>query len=272
MPITNIKKIYNDALYWSTSRQSKEKDYHLTRTQEAILRKLIHYSTKNEKITYSNKIISAHTFIDAEVIRKEIPKIVKKGFISSSSTTISERDEVYKRRTIFIKWGFIQKVLNDIPINEEPVQPSIEPEEQSVEEPNVIKEQIETIQQMVKLTQEKIDWAYDLLISHDPSYQKEDIHKLNQEQLAGLFYPYGGLWEIDEDTKENKYLWRIHSISGSKYEVYSANNTSQKLNLNIHNLEAYLDTKGITFEDFDQSVYDDIMTNGLPKRQLVKQG
>lgn len=248
MPTNDIKKIYNDALYWASSNQSKGKDYHLTRTQEAILRKLIHYSTKDSKITYSNDLISEHTFIDSEVIRKEIPKIVKKGFLSSASITVSDNGEIYKRRTLFVKWDFIQQVLNDI---------------QSVKE----SKSLESTQHKLELTQEKIDWLLPLMQNYDKSNTIDNILALSQEQLILAFYGENGYWIVDENTIENKYQWRIRNTSGSKCEVYNAYNTTQNMKINVHDLEAYLDEKSMTFIDFDLSIYEEIMQNGLPKRE-----
>lgn len=280
MPTNDIKKIYNDALYWATSKQTKEKNYHLTRTQEAILRKLIHYSTTNPKITYSNKVISEHTFIDKEVIRKEIPKIVKKGFISSASITVTDGEEIYKRRTIYIKWDFVQTVLNDIPTQEESI-PESEPPTSQLEPESFIVEEIpvdEPIKEdepevpFIELTQEKIDWAYELLSEHDPNYKKEDIHLLKQPQLLQLFYPHGANWNYSDDAVENIFQWRLHQTTSNKCEVYKGNTTNEKITLNIHDLEAYLESMNLTFKDFNQTIYDDIVTNGLPKREVAVHG
>jgi len=88
-----IKKHYSDALYWATSPQSREKDYHMTRLQESILRKLIHYSKSNEKISYSNSIIAEHTFLSEDTLKKEIPKLSRMGLISPASIRIYNKGE-----------------------------------------------------------------------------------------------------------------------------------------------------------------------------------
>jgi len=110
-----IKQTYSDALYWATSNQSKTNDYHLTRTEEAILRKLIHYSSRNEKITYSNKLISKHTFIDETQVEKAIPRLTKIGYLKTISFAISEGGKVVKRRTININWEFLEKISKEVP-------------------------------------------------------------------------------------------------------------------------------------------------------------
>ena len=114
----SIKQIYSDALYWATSNKSKTTDYHLTRTKEAILRKLIHYSTRNEKITYSNKLIAQHTFIDETQVEKAIPRLTKIGYLKTICFTISEGGKVVKRRTININWEFLEKISKEIPQSE----------------------------------------------------------------------------------------------------------------------------------------------------------
>lgn len=266
MPKYDITKIYNDALYWVTSKQSKGKDYHLTRTQEAILRKLIHYSKKNPKITYSNKIISDHTFIDLEVVRKEIPKIVKKGFISSANITVSDGEEVYKRRTIYIKWDFIQMVLNEIPTKEEAIEvPQLEAEE-FIEEDEPVESTKEI--ERVELTQEKIDWLLPLMQNYDIKNTLDDLLNLTQEQLVRAFYGGNGLWQVDDDTIENKQQWRLKSITAFKCDVYHVTNPEQRMNLNIHDLESYLMKKGMTFKDFDLSINNELEVNGLMTRKL----
>ena len=137
----SIQNMYSDALYWATSTQSKDKGYHTTRTLEAILRKLIHYSRKNEKITYSNSIIAQHTFMGEETIRKGIPKLTKIGFISTATFKISDNGEIKTRRTIFIKWDFIQTILDDVPKQEKTEEPKASGDTSSIEK---IQEEIET--------------------------------------------------------------------------------------------------------------------------------
>ena len=110
-----IKQTYSDAMYWATSNQSKTNDYHLTRTEEAILRKLIHYSTRNEKITYSNRLVAKHTFIDETQVEKAIPRLTKIGYLKTISFTINDGGKIVKRRTINVNWEFLERISNEIP-------------------------------------------------------------------------------------------------------------------------------------------------------------
>jgi hypothetical protein len=273
MPTNDVKKKYNDVLYWATSNQSKSKGYHLTRTQEAILRKLIHYSTSNPKITYSNEIIGEHTFIDSEVIRKEIPKIVKKGFLSSATITVSDNGEINKRRTIYVKWDFIQQILDDIPTNvaPKPIESTSQPYTESEELILDKKAEIETTQPKFELTKEKIDWILKLMENNGENITitTDDLLGIHQEVLIKVIYGENGYWEVDENTIENKQQWRLDSTSVSKSEVYNTLNFSQNMKVNLFDLEAFLEEKGMTFKDFDHSIYNDIMKNGLPKRELA---
>lgn len=117
---TTIKNMYSDVLYWAASAQTKKvKEYHITRTEEAVLRKFIHYSQSNVKITYSNEIISKHTFIGVDSLKKVIPSLQKKGYISIALFKIFDKGAPITRRTIYIKWDFIQSVLNEVPVQEE---------------------------------------------------------------------------------------------------------------------------------------------------------
>ncbi len=114
-----IKKTYSDALFWAMSPASKGKPYHITRTEESILRKLIHYDSTNPKITYSNQWIANHTFLDVTTIEKAIPSINKKGFITTVSIKINDGNGgITSRRTINLNWDFVSKVLVDVPKNE----------------------------------------------------------------------------------------------------------------------------------------------------------
>lgn len=145
----DIKKYYHDALYWATSTKTKGKtkgkDYHITRIEEAILRKLIHYSTSNEKITYSNEIITEHTFIGVATLKKAIPSLCKKGYISFSLNKIFDKGVTKTRRTIFIKWDRLEFILLEIPKPEEQkdVSTPIEDSTDSSEDFQIEKEQEE---------------------------------------------------------------------------------------------------------------------------------
>lgn len=114
--MTNIKNIYNDALYWVTSPQSKDKEYHISRVHESILRKLIHYTKKKDTVYYTNNVIAKHIYLGEEQVKKSIPNLEKKGYIKCVHFT--NRDDNYKiikRRGISINWNTFEKIMIDLP-------------------------------------------------------------------------------------------------------------------------------------------------------------
>lgn len=113
----NIKQTYADALFWAMSPKSKGQPYHITRTQESILRKLIHYDASNPKITYSNELIGQHTFIESSTIEKVIPALTNKQYIKTITYQINDGSgKITSRRTININWDFIHGVLAEVPV------------------------------------------------------------------------------------------------------------------------------------------------------------
>lgn len=111
-----IKQIFADALYWAMSPKSKGKPYHITRTEESVVRKLIHYDNKNPKITFSNRLIGDHTYLEESTVEKVIPSINKKGYITTITFQVNDgTGKITSRRIININWDFISSVLNDVP-------------------------------------------------------------------------------------------------------------------------------------------------------------
>ncbi len=113
----SIQQTYADALFWAMSPKSKGKPYHITRTQESILRKLIHYDASNPKITYSNELIGQHTYIKSSTIEKVIPALTNKQYIKTITYQINDGSgKITSRRTISINWDFIKGVLAEVPV------------------------------------------------------------------------------------------------------------------------------------------------------------
>lgn len=144
----NIKQTYADALFWAMSPKSKDKPYHITRTQESILRKLIHYDCSNPKITYSNEVIGQHIYLEASTIEKVIPALTKMKFIKTITFQVNDGSgRITSRRIININWDFIKEVLTEVPVviaseTAEDIEPSIteahdESSSQSIEEPTI---------------------------------------------------------------------------------------------------------------------------------------
>lgn len=287
----SIKNIYSDALYWVMSTQSKDKSYHITKTQEAILRKLIHYSRKNEKITYSNSIIAQHTFMGEETIRKAIPELTKKGFISTATIKIYDDGEFKNRRTIFIKWDFIQTILDEVPKEEvveesnnsndlpskndaqEQIKP---PEPQEMELPTnksnptatsiLTTSDIYAIPEIV-VTDEKLKWIQDQ--TKNRNLTKEALTTMGQDWLNAVFYNENGIWEINKDSMENHYRIKYTCRGGSLGHIYDNSKSNDRIQINVYDFAYYLDQKGIEFSEFTPKMYRDIKTYGLVKRPVA---
>ncbi len=288
----SIKNTYSDALYWATSPQTyKVKEYHIKRTEEAVLRKLIHYSRSNEKITYSNKIITEHTFIGVETLKKVIPSLHKKGFISIALIKIFDKGEPITRRTINIKWDFIQSVLDEVPAQEEAEQQTAEIDIQIAEPINeVIDAEIHSVDVVetsnittsnkksldfnsrtstypipdVIITNEKLNWLRKL--TENPKLTKEDLQLLEPSQIRELFYNDTGIWNIDKSSKENQHLIKSVYRGGSQFSLYNKNQSNDGISLNLKDFDYTLKQRGIEFGQVTPEFYYMIKSNGLLKR------
>ena len=293
---SKIQKHYHDALYWASSNQTEKLGYHLTRTEEAILRKLIHYSTKNPKISYSNKVISQHTFIGEESLRKYIPKIAKKGFISTDNHKIFD-GEFKERRTIYIKWDFIEKILSKVPkpeqhpkdedklSNDEPVIDSMElvDEMEAISIPEANQEVIEpsstsTLDKKhldfksttsiypipdVIITDEKLNFLKSLV--KNPDLAKEEVESWGQTQLKNLFYGNKGTWLINDTSMENQYLIKYVHHGGSRFHLYNKNQSNDSIEISVDDFGYTLEQRGIDFGQVTPELYANIKSYGLLK-------
>lgn len=102
-----IKETYHDALFFATATINENKKFHLPLSELRVLEKLIHYSKKQENITWSSDNISKHIFTTPTAIDKIIQRLKKKGFINVSTTQVFEK---VKSRTIFINWDILEKI------------------------------------------------------------------------------------------------------------------------------------------------------------------
>jgi hypothetical protein len=312
----DIKKCYNDVLYWATSNQSKDKDYHITKVQEAVLRKLIHYSISNSKgnlnfkgkISYSNRIIAEHTFIGEESIRKAIPILNKKGYISTANLKISLEVNMITRRTIYIQWDKLELILSEVPIPEKPKEepPSIEVGKEKTEEiPVVIEQEDEIIfgsnkeistappiptmsegnnnedKKAESITSNKRTQTVPKVIITNEKLKwvekmakrpvtKEELESLQQKELVDLFYG-NGYWEINECNSENKYLIKMYHPGGSLCTLFNQNREKDFTRLNIDDLYYYLNSMDLEFGDITEELYKMIKLNGVPKRPKKQQ-
>jgi len=139
-------KNYLDLIEWIRSPRNKKKEYSITLFQSTILQRLIKYSIQNQKITYSNQIISEHMFRSQKQIENNLPILTKKNLINSKvSRSKDEQGNYISKRTITINWErlleikkemdkFLYQEVEDVSIQlkekERDIQIEIEPEEQ----------------------------------------------------------------------------------------------------------------------------------------------
>jgi hypothetical protein len=278
-----IKTIYSDALYWSMSPMSRDKKYHLTRLNESILRKLIHYDKKNKKITFSNQWISKHVFLDITQIEKAIPHLEKKGFINC--ITYSKKDKngkLIKQRIINVNWDFIQHVLSEVPEmkftekeNDGAEQKTNESDGkiEALQEDNNKKEAVEieaktpstnvdfNVQEY--LTKRKVEFAKNELIE---KFNYDNFLTANKETLDKYFYQNENVWYIKTIANNNEDLWEnIHGVNlrytgtGSRFNLFTIDKNDKETDsfqLNWSDFDNYLESKNIKFGDITLDNYE----------------
>jgi hypothetical protein len=167
----DIKTMYHDALYFSTASFNTKESFALTPVQKDVLIKLIHYSTKNEVITWSSQNIHYHTCIPVGSIDKAIQRLRQKGYINVQNKQISSR---YVSREITINWVLIEEI--DLMYKEWFEKQTIQPSEEFIQE-NEIEAVIESFQPEV-VADIKVEEKY---------YEEENIaiinHLIKQYQL-----------------------------------------------------------------------------------------
>jgi len=284
--------MHSDALYWAMSPITKGRDYHITRLQESVLRKLIHYSKKNEKITYSNELIGKHTFLKVSSIEKVIPQLVKLGYIRSIVSNGQDGENHFKRRTINIKWKRLAFVLSEIP-NEDELEgevipkPEVFPEEKQVEEvvPIVEKEVVSDVIPIEKLnalpeenegvsgfelTDEMIDWIIEISKNSAPRITKEVIKTFNNEDLLWILYGENGIWDIKDNLYENKYLIRIEQKIGTRCKLTNTNAKNDYLLIDQKRLNNILGDNNTDFSHITVEMYQLIKHREKQRLQFKK--
>lgn len=278
-----IKTTYSDALYWSMSPMSKDKKYHLTRLNESILRKLIHYDNSNIKITFSNEWISKHVFLDITQIEKAIPHLEKKGFINSITYSKKNKNgELIKRRIININWDFIQEVLSEVPelefIEKETdadaeISNEIDDKIEAPQEDNIEKVAVEikaktpstkvdfNVQEY--LTKRKMEFAKNEL---SVDYNFDILFTMKKEELDKYFYQNENVWYIKTIANNKEDLWEnIHGVNlryigtGTRLNLFTIDKNdieTDSFQLNWSDLDNYLDSNNIKFGDVTLDNYE----------------
>jgi hypothetical protein len=268
-----IKETYSDALYWAMSPKSKDFNYHLTRVNESILRKLIHYDKKGSKITYSNELIARHTYLDVSQIKKGIPSLNKIGFIKTITFQVNEGGKITSRRIINIDWEFITEVLASIPkvdstketeellacvandtdiaIEAEPIN-NIEQESKEVSVEIIQPFQSDSTDFNINefLTPVKVAFAKKL------GYSEDELMFLNREEIDKFFFN-DGIMKIKtveknkEDWWENIYGITLRYMGAGSILSLAINDSDYKLResfrLSWTDFNKYLDGRSIEF-------------------------
>jgi DNA-binding MarR family transcriptional regulator len=143
--MSKIQNTYYDALYFASASFNTKEQFAITPVQKDVLIKLIHYSTKNEVITWSSENIHQHTCIPVGSIDKAIQRLKQKGYIKVVNKQLSQ---TVVSRQITINWELIEsidslyndwvdgKTVKAIENVEEAASPTIE--EKVIEETTVI--------------------------------------------------------------------------------------------------------------------------------------
>lgn len=97
----NIQSTYHDAIHYASASFNFKEKFYLTGGEFRFLNKLIHYSTIQKNITWTSDQIGAHLFITPDAVDSLVKKLRAKGYITTSTTQISEKT---KQRTIWINW------------------------------------------------------------------------------------------------------------------------------------------------------------------------
>jgi DNA-binding MarR family transcriptional regulator len=105
-----IQDTYHDAIHFASASFNSQKPFFLTGGEFRFFNKLVHYYKIQKNITWTSEQIGSHLFITPAAVDSLVKKLRAKGYISTSTTQISEK---VKTRTIWINWEKIEE-LNKI--------------------------------------------------------------------------------------------------------------------------------------------------------------
>lgn len=106
-----INKYYNDALFFGSSYLNTTSTY-ITPLEFKVMQKLIHYSKKQNNITWCSASIAQHLMEKEGAVQKAIQRLASKGYITTYNTVVPTSAGITKRRIIYIKWDFLKNLLN----------------------------------------------------------------------------------------------------------------------------------------------------------------
>jgi DNA-binding transcriptional ArsR family regulator len=117
----------------------------------------------------------------------------------------------------------------------------------------------------VKVTEEKLNWINKVSKSN---FSKDDMKSLTQNDIDYVFYGNIGIWKIDNQNSENRFLIRLFYKGGSKCKLINYNTENEFLRIDYHDLYHLLDKREIGFGEVTPELYYDIKENGLEKKPL----
>jgi hypothetical protein len=171
---------YLDLVEWVRSPMNSKKEYSITLFQSLIFHRLLKYSRQNEKITYSNRIISEHMFRGQSQIENNLPVLTKKGLIKTKVTRKKdEHNNVISKRTITINWEKLIEIKNEMDsyLNV------------NVEHKKILSE-IEEHEKCIMSLRNKLDDNSDKVINNEVVIQKTYLIKNNRNGLYKIGKSY----------------------------------------------------------------------------------
>jgi DNA-binding transcriptional ArsR family regulator len=117
----------------------------------------------------------------------------------------------------------------------------------------------------VKVTEEKLKWINKI---NKSNLSKDVIKSFPQDKLDYLFYGNMGIWEINNENSENRFLMRLFYKGGSECKLINYNTENEFLRIDYHDLYHLLDKREIGFGEVTPELYYDIKENGLEKKPL----
>jgi hypothetical protein len=115
----------------------------------------------------------------------------------------------------------------------------------------------------ITMTEEKVKWINKVTKSN---FSKDDMKLLTQHELNYGLYGNKGIWKIDAENSENRFLIRILHKGGNACKLINYNTENEFLRIDYQDLYHLLDKREIGFGEVTSELYYHIKNNGLEKR------
>ena len=217
-------KNYLDLIEWIRSPRNKKKEYSITLFQSTILQRLIKYSIQNQKITYSNQIISEHMFRSQKQIENNLPILTKKNLINSKvSRSKDEQGNYISKRTITINWERLLEIKKEMD--------------------KFLYQEVEDVSIQLK------EKERDIQIEKEPEEQYEAKDGITYLEKNGKSYL----------VKNNQNIYMRYLGVGSQLSLYYLNKEKEKMNYSQtfkNKFKKYLESSG---KEFKELTYSDLI-------------